>query len=343
MKKMEGRMLELLRTMEQNGIKDGDSRRSRIYQRALNQEFRLAGKPQVGVLELTPQCNLDCKMCYVHLRPEQMGNRKLIDAGQWIAWIDEAIKLGLSGVQLTGGEAMMHPGFDEIYLYLLQKGIRVTVMTNGLLLNEERIDFFKKNRPVSVQVTMYGGSEDGYEKVTGHRGYEKVKKHLLAAKEIGCRLVVTMTPSRYFGKEDALAVQSFARDNEIPLIINNDLNEPRGDTGRTLSQFDLTLEEYLDIHRALSSHPQESKPLDAFPLPGTNQEPCKGLKCGAGRSMFCITWEGNMKACFDLPEWFSLKESGWEMEKRKKNFGGSPRSFWRMEFIRRDIWWMKPF
>lgn len=309
MSEREGTMLALLRHLEQEGIGEENIRRNEVYHRAMGQSYRSAGRPQSGVLELTPYCNLDCKMCYVHLRPEQMEGRKLIGADRWVDWIDEAIELGMQTVQLTGGEAMLHPEFDRIYLHLIERGIWVTVMTNGILLNEERIAFFKCHRPSSVQVTMYGGSEEGYERVTGHRHFELVKKHLLAAKEIGCRLVATMTPSRYFGKEDALAVQRFAHENGIQLVINNDLNEPREDTGRSLSAFNLDLEEYLEIQKALRAKTSETVPLETLPQSGENQESCIGLKCGAGRSMFCITWEGEMKACFDLPMAVSLKET----------------------------------
>ena len=36
-----------------------------------------AGLPRYGKFELTPLCNLDCKMCYIHLQKEQMEGKEL--------------------------------------------------------------------------------------------------------------------------------------------------------------------------------------------------------------------------------------------------------------------------
>ena len=44
---------------------------------------RKKGIPLKGQFELTPFCNLDCKMCYVHLNKEQMENKQLLDPEQW--------------------------------------------------------------------------------------------------------------------------------------------------------------------------------------------------------------------------------------------------------------------
>ena len=37
-----------------------------------------AGLPRYGKFELTPLCNLDCKMCYIHLQKEQMHGKELL-------------------------------------------------------------------------------------------------------------------------------------------------------------------------------------------------------------------------------------------------------------------------
>ncbi len=304
----ENRLLDLLREMEEQGIDENDIRQNRIFSRVLNYKYRENHIPESGVMELTPLCNLDCKMCYVHLRPEQMEERTVLRGEQWIAWIDDAVDQGMLSVELTGGEAMLHPDFDDIYLHLLQKGVRVTVMTNGILLNDKRIAFFCKYPPAAIQITLYGASEETYETVTGKSMYGKVMHNLRKAKEIGCHLGISITPSRYFGVEDAKKIRAFTQKEGMQLTINNDLNEPRGDTGRSLSQFSLELDEYIRIHKGLQSVATETVSLTQVPEPGTAQEEQRGLLCSAGRSMFCITWEGFMKMCFDLPESVDLKE-----------------------------------
>ena len=205
----EGRLLQLLRQMEKQGIGEDNPVRSQLYNEYLDGESRQAGVPRMGVFELTPLCNLDCKMCYVHLQKDQLRGASLLTGEQWIGLMQEAIDAGMLSAQLSGGEAMMHPDFDEIYLFLYERGIRITVMTNGILLTDKRIAFFQKYRPAAIQITLYGGSDDAYERVTGHRMYERVTGNIVKAKEIGCRLTITATPSHYFGVEDVKFASKF--------------------------------------------------------------------------------------------------------------------------------------
>lgn len=57
---------------------------------------------------------------------------------------------------------MLHKDFKEIYLHLYNAGIRISVMSNGLLLSGEVIEFFKEYPPSLIQVSIYGDSEDAY-------------------------------------------------------------------------------------------------------------------------------------------------------------------------------------
>ena len=137
----------------------------------LEKKARAKGVPVGGEFELTPMCNLSCKMCYVHLEPEQMNNRELLTVEQWKELMYQAYKAGMLHATLTGGECLTYPGFDELYLYLHSLGCEVAVLTNGFLLNEERIRFFQEHMPCKIQVTLYGWNDDVYERVTGKRAY----------------------------------------------------------------------------------------------------------------------------------------------------------------------------
>ena len=102
------------------------------------------------MFELTPLCNLNCKMCYVRLTLRQMGERRLLPTDVWLDLIDRAAEAGMMKAALTGGECLTYPGFDEIYLHLQELGIRTAVLTNGVLLNEERIRFFQRYPPALI-------------------------------------------------------------------------------------------------------------------------------------------------------------------------------------------------
>ena len=149
------------------------------------------------MLELTPLCNLNCKMCYVHLTPQQMGERRLLPTDVWLNLIDQAEKAGMTKAALTGGECLTYPGFDEIYLHLQTLGIRTAVLTNGVLLNEDRIRFFQRYPPALIQITLYGASEEEYEQVCGTRHFETVLANIRRAQEAGLSLFIAITPNRF--------------------------------------------------------------------------------------------------------------------------------------------------
>lgn len=72
---------ELLAQLNAQGI--SDYRRYETVRRFLNFKARDKGVPISGSFELTPLCNLDCKMYYVHLNKEQMQGKDLLTTEQW--------------------------------------------------------------------------------------------------------------------------------------------------------------------------------------------------------------------------------------------------------------------
>lgn len=295
-------LIDLMHWMDTQGIPADDARRQQAYSRFMDAKARNAGTPLTGLFELTPLCNLDCKMCYVHLTPEQMKGREVLRAKDWISLADQAVEMGMISAELTGGEAMLHPDFDEIYLHLRDRGIRIALLSNGLLLTRKRIDFLKKNPPASLQMTIYGGDEDSYERLTGRRVYHEVLENIIAAREIGARMVISTTPSRYFGKKELEAVREFCRKYDLQMKINKELNIPREETGRKLSDFLLTDEEIfeLQVYTAEKDVSELETVVRDLPPLGNQKKPAYGLHCGAGRALFCINWKGQMKACLDL-------------------------------------------
>lgn len=81
---------------------------------------------------------------------------------QWIGLMGQAIERGMLIALLTGGEAMTHPDFKRIYMFLIEQGISVRVKTNGILLNHDMIDLFAEYPPYTVDVSLYGCDGESY-------------------------------------------------------------------------------------------------------------------------------------------------------------------------------------
>jgi uncharacterized radical SAM superfamily Fe-S cluster-containing enzyme len=94
---------------------------------------QLANKSCTLLTEITNACNLACPVCY----SDAKGNRTL-PLEDFKRSIERHIeqKGGLDSVQLTGGEAMMHPRFWEFVAFLHQRPEikKIYIPTNGLLL-----------------------------------------------------------------------------------------------------------------------------------------------------------------------------------------------------------------
>lgn len=62
------------------------------------------GIPISGTFELTPRCNFNCKMCYVHLKTEDIPKHgKEMTAAEWLRIAREAKAAGTTWLCITGG------------------------------------------------------------------------------------------------------------------------------------------------------------------------------------------------------------------------------------------------
>ena len=282
---------------KQNGR---DVQRFKELSRYLDFKAREKRIPLHAQIELTPLCNFSCKMCYVHLNPEQMNGRPVLSVDEWKDLIHQAWEIGMIHTTLTGGECLTYPGFEEIFLYLHSLGCDVAVMTNGYLLDDKWIHFFKNHMPNIIQITLYGQNDDVYERVTGRKAFTTVAENARKAIKAGLPVSLNITPNNFLG-EDVLETVRFARSLRPEITVNSSIFSPQKDTGRAAQKDDPEAEQYVQIYRLLNElNGLETKEYsgDLPPVGGSFHE-CKecGLFCGGGRSSFVLNWKGRMLAC----------------------------------------------
>ena len=267
----------------------------------LDAKARAKGIPLSGQFELTPLCNFDCKMCYVHMHQDQLEDKKILPVETWKRIIYQAWQSGMVMASLTGGECLTYPGFDEIFLYLHELGCEVAILTNGFLLDEKRIQFFKEHKPSKIQITLYGCNNDVYERVTGRRAFDAVVTNAKNAVAAGLPVAVNLTPNRFLG-EDALETLRICKSITNRVEVNSCIFSPREETGRSTHQDDSDTDLYIRIYRLLAElngHVPKPIPMEELPPacgPDTECEK-KGLRCGGGKSAFCVDWKGILTPC----------------------------------------------
>ncbi|MGW1995332.1 radical SAM protein [Embleya sp. NPDC001921] len=156
--------------------------------------------------ELNLGCNYDCPMCYLAL--------KKFDALDWpdrVRLLEIMRDAGVLWIQLTGGEAMIDPGFLDVYELAYRFGMMISVSTNGSRLwRTEILSALTAMRPYRITVSVYGATAASYEATTQRKGsYKTFLKGVSAAHEAGLPLrmniIVTATNDHEVPAMEALA------------------------------------------------------------------------------------------------------------------------------------------
>jgi len=123
-------------------------------------------------IELTERCNNNCIHCYIN-QPESDVNAssREINTSFIKDVLDQACELGCLRVTFTGGEPLLRPDLTEIYLYAREKGLLITLFTNGRLLDESWMKMFREIPPGRpIELTTYGMTVETYDRVTRKPG-----------------------------------------------------------------------------------------------------------------------------------------------------------------------------
>lgn len=121
---------------------------------------------------LTAGCNLACKHCWLSpIFQPNGGTGGHLDYDLFALAIEEALPLGLSHVKLTGGEPLLHPDFVKMVDLLEEKGLGLTIETNGTLLTRPLAKYLKEKSTLSfITVSLDGASAETHDLFRGVKG-----------------------------------------------------------------------------------------------------------------------------------------------------------------------------
>lgn len=270
--------------------------------------------PLNGTFELTPVCNMDCRMCYVRLsKQQQEAIHPLYTASEWLALGEEAKKRGMLYLLLTGGEPFSRPDFREILSGLHKMGFIISINSNGTLINQEVVEWLKETPPTRINLTLYGASDETYADLCRNpKGFTQITNaiHLLKDAGITVKLNCSLTP---YNAHDLEAIIAFAKKERLIIQATSYMFPPlRRDSSQIGRNDRFTPEEAACYSAKIESllngkddylNRMKTKDLS---LPVDSNEDCmdttgEGIRCRAGKCSFWVTWDGKFLPCGMLP------------------------------------------
>ena len=247
--------------------------------------------PISGTFELTPRCNFNCRMCYVHLPENEIKKHGTeLTGAEWIRIAQEAKDAGTTWLCITGGEPLMHPEFETIWRELTQMGFFITLQTNASLLTEYE-KLFEECPPRACKITLYGSNDQVYRDVCRvENGFTKADAgiRMLRQMNIPVELVSTVIQQNL---DDVENIIRYVEKNKLRWIPNINVRT----AGRGV---DVDME-HLRIRppKKDSNAEQESSRKN---LVDPERKPC--TYCKDFRIGYWIVWNGYMRFCSFMNE-----------------------------------------
>jgi MoaA/NifB/PqqE/SkfB family radical SAM enzyme len=115
-----------------------------------------------------------------------------------LAAFEDMISHGISEFDFLGGEPLIREDILELFSYLDENRIGILISTNGLLLNEDSIDFLATlDHLIGVSFSIDGASKEVYETIRGKGNYENLIANAQALvsrkKETGSHFQIGLT------------------------------------------------------------------------------------------------------------------------------------------------------
>lgn len=282
----------------------------------LHRKAQITETPISGTFELSPLCNMDCKMCYIKMsKSKQESIAKLRTKDEWIALAKEAREEGLLFLLLTGGEPFLVEDFKELYIELHKMGFCISINSNGTMIDEEVIEWLKQYPPMRINMTLYGASNETYDRLCRNpEGFTQVTKAISLLKEnnIQVKLNCSVTP---YNKDDLKEMIDFADEHDLVIQATSYMFPPLRKDESLIGQNDRFTAEDAALYGAYIGAYQngfdnfkayvESGELsiydatdDCFAVEGEGDT----MRCRAGLTSFWMTWEGKLLPCGMIPD-----------------------------------------
>jgi len=270
------------------------------FSERLHQKWTSRRVPLDGTIEITHRCTLKCSHCYNSLPLDDVGARlSELSYEEHCRILDEITDAGCLWLLFTGGEAFVREDFLDIYTYSKQKGLLISLFTNGTLITPRVADHLARYAPFSVEITLYGRTRKTYESISGVPGsFERCLRgiNLLRERNLPLRIkTMVVTANRH----EIWDLQQFVR-QDLGLEFRFDaMINPKIDCSQRPLAFRLTPAEAVELDLMDPARINAWKSFACrFNGPVHASTGCDEMyHCGGGINSFSINPQGKMGLC----------------------------------------------
>ncbi|MBX7206725.1 MAG: radical SAM protein [Verrucomicrobiaceae bacterium] len=154
-----------------------------------------AERKPIVVWNITRRCNLKCIHCYSDSDAKEYPGE--LNWDQCVSVIDDLAQFQIPALLLSGGEPTIHPRFFDLAAYARSKGLRLTLSTNGTLIDEEKAARIKELgfSYVGISLDGIGATHDHFRGKQG--AFDKAVGAFRNCKKVGQKVGLRLTLSRH--------------------------------------------------------------------------------------------------------------------------------------------------
>ncbi|MCW4010261.1 MAG: radical SAM protein [Candidatus Bathyarchaeota archaeon] len=162
--------------------------------------------PFLVVWDFTHKCNLRCKHCYSKsgaVREEELTTQEALDV------VDQLGDAGVTALAFSGGEPLTRKDFFEVAGHAVERGMYVSLATNGTLLTRDMARRLKEAKIHYVEISIDGATADTHDAFRGVSGaFDKAVAGLknAVAEDLCACIATTVTKSNFDEMSDIITL-----------------------------------------------------------------------------------------------------------------------------------------
>jgi len=162
-------------------------------------------------------CNLKCKHCCIE---NMKYDAPVLTIENVRKLANQADELGISQMNLAGGEPLMFKEFDELIKAINPNKFYIGLDTNGLLINDKSAQHLKEIGVDKVKVSIDSIDEDLHNDNRNAKVYKRAIESIFIAKKAGLHAIVNTVATNVNVRDGQMErLAKFGQDNDIDINV----------------------------------------------------------------------------------------------------------------------------